>query len=192
MTVSVTIEEAGERLKTAARVLVIGCSGGGKSTLSRMLATHFGLEYQSIDRDVRWLPGWKERDPVARLRILEELVARDRWIMDGSNPSTFDLRLPRTDFIVWVRMPRLTCLLGVARRVWRSYGTVRPDMAEGCPEPLPDRVFLDYIWNFEKNTAPGFDRKLALYGAGIPLVMLTSRTETRRLLQHAGVPGVQP
>lgn len=190
MTVSITIGEAGERLKTARRVLVIGCSGGGKSTLSQKLAAHFGLEYQSIDRDVRWLPGWRERDRDARRRILEELVARERWVMDGSNPSTFDLRVPRADLVIWVRMPRWTCLLGVARRVWRYHGTVRPDMAEGCPEPLPDRTFLDYIWNFEKKSAPLFVRELDRHGGGIPLVTLRSRKETRRLLHGAGVEGV--
>lgn len=186
---AITIDEAAERLRTANRVLVIGCSGGGKSTLSRKLAEHLALEYQSIDRDVRWLPGWKERDRAARFKILEELVARERWVMDGSNPSTFELRVPRSDLVIWVRMPRLTCLIGVARRVWRSYGTVRPDMADGCPEQLPDRTFLDYIWSFEKKTAPSFLRKLGQHGDGIPLVTLRSRRDTKRLLQCVGIDG---
>jgi adenylate kinase family enzyme len=160
MTVSITIDEAAERLETANRVLVIGCSGGGKSTLSKALA--------------------------ARFDILKMLVARERWIMDGSNPSTFDLRVPRSDLVIWVRMPRLTCLLGVARRVWRYHGTVRPEMAAGCPEPLPDRTFLDYIWNFERKSAPVFIRKLEQHGEGVPLVTLSSRREARRLLTRVG------
>lgn len=189
MTVPVTIEEAAKRLHTADRVLVIGCSGGGKSTLSRAIAAHLDLEYQSIDRDVRWLAGWKERDRDARRLILEDLVARERWVMDGSNPSTFDLRVPRADLVIWVRLPRLTCLAGVARRVWRYYGTVRPDMADGCPEPLPDRAFLDYIWNFEKKTAPVFLRKLAKYGPDVAVCVLKSRAEVSRLL--ARIPALQ-
>ncbi len=192
MTIQISIDEAGERLKTAGRVLVIGCSGGGKSTLSRRLAGHFNLEYQSIDRDVRWLPGWQERDRAARQKILEELVVRERWVMDGSNPSTFDLRVPRADLVIWVRMPRLVCLLGVARRVWRYHGTVRPEMADGCPEPLPDRAFLDYIWNFERDTAPVFIRKLEQHGSGVSLVTLRSRKDTHRLLVGAGVEGNAP
>ena len=192
MTVSISIGEAGRRLQTARRVLVIGCSGGGKSTLSRKIAAHFGLEYQSIDRDVRWLPGWRERDAAARRKILEDLVSRERWVMDGSNPSTFDLRLPRADLVIWVRLSRLTCLLGVARRVRRYHGTVRPDMAPGCPEPLPDRTFLDYIWNFERKSAPGFVRMLERHGDGVPLVTLRSRRETRALLHGAGVEGALP
>ena len=192
MTIPITIDEAGERLRTAERVLVIGCSGGGKSTLSRRLAEHFHLEYLSIDRDVRWLPGWQERDRAARQKILEALVARERWVVDGSNPSTFDLRVPRADLVIWVRMPRLVCLFGVVRRVWRYHGTVRPEMADGCPEPLPDRTFLDYIWNFEKNSAPVFVRELEQHGNGVALVTLRSRKDTHRLLARAGIEGKSP
>jgi adenylate kinase family enzyme len=94
--------------------------------------------------------------------------------------------VPRADLVIWVRMPRLTCLLGVARRVWRYHGTVRPEMAADCPEPLPDRTFLDYIWNFERKSAPVFIRKLEQHGEGVPLVTLSSRREARRLLTRVG------
>jgi adenylate kinase family enzyme len=167
--------------------MVVGSSGGGKSTLSRKLAQRFGLEYQSIDRDVRWLPGWGQRNREEQLAILRDLVQRERWIMDGSNPSTFDLRLPRTDVVIWVRMPRWLCLLGVARRVARYHGTVRPEMAPGCPEPLPDREFLSYIWNFEKRHAPVFIRNLDLYGHDVPIIQLKSRSDTRLLLDLLGL-----
>ena len=42
----VTIPEAADLLKTARRVLVIGCSGGGKSTLSQAISQQFGMAYQ--------------------------------------------------------------------------------------------------------------------------------------------------
>lgn len=178
----ITVEEAAARLPAAQRVMVIGCSGGGKSTLSRKLATRFGFAYLSIDRDVRWLPGWQQRDRSKQRRIMESLVAGERWIMDGSGPSTFDLRLPRTDLVIWVKMPRLTCLAGVARRVWRYRGTVRPEMAQGCPEPLPDRAFLAYIWEFEAKSTPVFIRNLDAFGSEKPVVVLKSRADTNRLL----------
>ena len=86
--------QAAELLKEADRILVIGCSGGGKTTLSVEIATKRGLEYQSIDRDVRWLPGWTERDKEEQRGMIIKLVEREHWIMDGSGASTFDLRLP--------------------------------------------------------------------------------------------------
>ncbi len=53
-----SITQAARVLRTAKRVLVIGCSGGGKSRLSLKISERFDLEYLSYDRDVRWLAAW--------------------------------------------------------------------------------------------------------------------------------------
>ncbi len=45
------VRDAAHRLKTADRVLVIGCSGGGKTTLARTIATRFSLPFISMDRE---------------------------------------------------------------------------------------------------------------------------------------------
>jgi adenylate kinase family enzyme len=57
-------QKAAGLIRQADRIMVVGCSGGGKTTLSLKLAAKFCLEYQSIDRDIRWLPGWQQRDRV--------------------------------------------------------------------------------------------------------------------------------
>lgn len=181
------MREAAAKIISASRIMVVGSSGAGKSTLSRKLATRLGLEYQSIDRDVRWIEGWATRDVSEQLAILRNLVKRERWIMDGSNPSTFDIRLPRTDIVIWVRMPRWMCLLGVVRRVARYHGTVRPEMAPGCPEPLPDWDFLTYIWTFEKRHSPIFIRNFGLHGPDVPVIQLKSRSDVRLLLDLLGI-----
>lgn len=181
-----SIEDAAEILKGSNRVMVVGCSGGGKSTLSAKLANRFGLEYQSIDRDVRFLPQWRQRDKDEQHIILQQLAARDRWVMDGSNPSTFEMRLRRTDLVIWVRMPRFLCFYGVAQRLLRNYGRVQPLMPAGCPERLPGRDFLDYIWNFEKESAPIFIRNFDLFGPQVPVLVLKSRWDVARLLDLVG------
>ena len=178
-----SITDAARKLRSAGRILVIGCSGGGKTTLALRIAKHCDLEYQSIDRDVRWLPGWQERDRAEQRAILARLVARDRWVMDGSGASTFDIRVPRADLIVWVRVPRFVALFGLARRVARNYGRVRVAMAEGCPEPIPDRKFLSYIWNFEAKSAPRFESEIDAHGPHVPVVVLRSRRSADRLFQ---------
>jgi len=58
----VTLSEGSDLLRAANRIMVIGNSGGGKTTLSLQIAARFDLEYLSLDRDVRWLPGWKVRE----------------------------------------------------------------------------------------------------------------------------------
>lgn len=184
MPTSISISDAAKRLTTANRVLVIGCSGGGKSTLSLKIAERFGLEYQSYDRDVRWLQGWRVRDRAEQRDLVADLVSGKRWVMDGNSPSTFDIRLPRADLVVWLRVPRRVALMGVARRVLTNYGSVRIDMADGCPEQLPDQEFLAYIWTFEQKTAPRITAGLDRYGPDVPVVTLHTRKEAEALLIH--------
>lgn len=181
----VSLTETVNLLATVERVLVVGCSGGGKTTFSAKIAESFGLEFLSLDRDVRWLPGWVERDRREQREIIADMVQRSRWVMDGSGASSFDIRLPRTDLVLWVRVPRRVALLGLLKRVSRFYGSVRPAMADGCPEPLPDREFLSYIWNFEKKYSPIFIKQIDRYGPNVPVAVLHSHREMDRLLQLA-------
>jgi len=184
----VSLPEAANLLSMSARVLVIGCSGGGKTTFSAKVAQLRHLEFQSLDRDVRWLPGWIERDRAEHRDIITHLVRRERWVMDGSGASSFDIRLPRADLVLWVRVPRRTALIGLLRRVSRYYGSVRPAMADGCPEPLPDRKFLSYIWNFEKRYAPLFIKQIDQHGPDVPVAVLHSHREMDALLRLAAQP----
>ena len=183
------IEDALPVLRQASRILVIGCSGGGKSTLSRKLSEKLGLPYVSMDRDFYWLPGWIKRPKAEERALIAAKVAEDRWIMDGSGASSFDLRLPRTNLVIWVRVPRRVCFWGLVCRVASSFGRVRPDMAPGCPEQLPDREFLFYIWNFERRVSPVIVQMLDRHAPEMPVLTLRSRRDIRALsqrLQEAG------
>ncbi|WP_424969915.1 hypothetical protein [Dinoroseobacter sp. S76] len=179
--ISPTVARA--RLATAQRVLVFGVSGGGKSTLSAAIEREYGLPHISIDRDIRWLPGWQVRDRAEQRKLTEGFVAQDRWVIDGTTVSTFDLRVPRADLAIWVRVSRARALWQLTKRVWRSYGQVRPDMAEGCPEQLPDREFLTWIWTFEAKQSPKIRASLDRYGPDLPLVTLRTTAESRTLIK---------
>jgi adenylate kinase family enzyme len=182
------MREAAEILRRAERIMVIGCSGGGKSTLSRRICDRLDIPYVSMDRDFYWLPGWVKRDKAEERALIAETVARERWLMDGSGSSTFDLRLPRAHMVLWVRLPRWRCLLGVTMRGFRYLGRTRPDMAPGCVERIPDREFLSYIWNFEKRFVPHILAQLQRHGAEIPVLQLKSHAEMRHLLDLLGAP----
>lgn len=138
------------------RVVVIGSSGAGKSTFARKLGAATGLPVTHIDQ-LFWQDGWVQVPASLYRQRLAEVVAQDRWIIEGVNASTLDLRLPRTDLLIWLQRGRLSCLARIARRIVTSFGRVRPDMAPGCPERLPDRAFLDYIWSFPVRIAPAIE-----------------------------------
>jgi adenylate kinase family enzyme len=184
-TQGIDLAAAADIIRHGNRFLVIGCSGGGKSTLSRRIADRFGLRYISIDRDILWLPGWVQRERDEQRRIIGELITGDRWIMDGTNPSTFDIRVPRSDLIIWMRMPRYLCVWGILSRWVRHYGTTRPEMAPGCPEKM-DLEFFHFVWTFEKRFAWRIVDGLARHGGETPLVVVKSRRQMRDLLDLLG------
>lgn len=155
------------------RVVVIGSSGAGKSTFARRLGAATGLPVTHIDQ-LFWQAGWMQTPKPLYLERLAAVVAEDCWIIEGVNASTLDLRLPRTDLLIWLERSRLACLWRVARRVLSSYGSIRPDMAPGCPEQLPDFEFLTYIWNFGTRIAPRIEAAIDQHGMRERTVRLTS------------------
>ena len=175
------------QIRDARRILVVGCSGGGKSTLAQKLASHFDLIYFSIDRDILWLPGWVQRSKEEQRQRIVERIAGERWIMDGTNTSTFDIRLPRTDIVIWVRMARLLCVWGVLTRWLKHLGRTRPEMAPGCIERV-DWQFLEFIWTFEKKFTPRITAAIAAHGPHVPVLQVKSRRQMRALLDLLGVP----
>ena len=131
------------------RVIIVGCGGAGKSTLARQLGEITGLPVVHLDK-IFWLPGWVERDREEFDELLRQEMSKDEWIMDGNFNRTMPERLSRCDTVIYLDYSRLTCLFGVLKRVLTTYGTIRPDMGEGCPERV-DLEFLKWVWTFNKN-----------------------------------------
>ncbi len=167
------------------RVVVIGSSGAGKSTFARKLGARTGLPVTHIDQ-LFWQSGWVPTPTAHYRERLAEVVAQDRWIIEGVNASTLDLRLPRADLLIWLERGRLACLTRVARRVTGSYGRVRPDMAPGCPEGLPDAAFLAYIWTFPTRIAPASRRQSTAMTCGPASPASTATAGRRRFSTQLG------
>ena len=131
------------------RVIIIGCGGAGKSTLARKMGEKTGLPVVHLDK-LFWKPGWVERTPEEFDPLMEAELAKETWIMDGNFNRTMPQRVQRCDTIIYLDFSRMACLWGVLKRVLTTYGTVRPDMGEGCPERI-DFEFLKWVWSYNKN-----------------------------------------
>jgi hypothetical protein len=72
------------------------------------------------------------------------------------------------------------------RVLWRiatTYGTVRADMAPGCPEQL-DPGFLHYIWTFNARKRPLIVAALAELGRHIEPVVFRRDDEVAQFLEQ--------
>src|SRR5712671_211419 len=117
------------------RILVMGSSGSGKSTFARRLSEITGIPMVSLDA-LYWKPGWVPSDAAEFEQRVTEAAGHSRWIFDGNYTShgAGDLRRGVADVVIWFDLPRSTCTVGILTRIARSYGRVRPEMADGCPE----------------------------------------------------------
>lgn len=130
-------------------IMVLGCSGGGKSTTAAKLAEIFDLRVLHLDLYL-WKSGWMQRDADEMKSLVLPEIMKDGWVTDGNHSNgCYAERLKRADMLVWVDMPRWRCMLNIFVRVWKYRGKSRPSMTEGCPERL-NWEFLVYVWNFKR------------------------------------------
>ena len=164
------------------RVLVMGSSGSGKSTFARRLSEMVGAPFVSLDA-LYWKPGWVASDNAEFGERVAEVAEQPQWVMDGNYTryGEGELRREISDTVIWFDLPRRTCMLGIMRRIAGSYGRVRPEMAEGCPERI-DFEFFRYVWAYRAQQRP----KLLDYFQGLradqALVCFTDRTQANDYL----------
>ena len=161
------------------RIMIIGCGGSGKSTLARQLGERLMLPVIHLDQ-LFWTPGWvsvsREEFDKRHLAAMEG----DQWIMDGNFDRTIPVRLQRCDTVIYLDYSRIACLMGVFKRIIKTYGQVRPDMGEGCPERF-DLDFLKWVWNFNKNKRKK-NYELLSKAEGVRVVILRNRRQLRAFL----------
>ena len=163
------------------RIIIIGCGGAGKSTLAQQLGGITGLPVIHLDK-LFWHPGWVESTKDEIDGKIMDAMAEPRWIIDGNYNRTLRKRLEYCDTVIYLDFSRFACLMGVAKRVLTTYGTVRPDMAEGCPERF-DLEFLQWVWNFNKTKRDRYYRLLNETD-GIEKIVLKNRRAVKEFIKR--------
>ncbi|MCI7019362.1 MAG: topology modulation protein [Clostridiales bacterium] len=131
------------------RILIIGCSGSGKSRLARKLGQKLGLPVIHLDQ-LWWTENWQNVTVEEFDSRLAMALNMDRWIIDGNYSRTMGVRLSQCDTVIYLDFSRWACLLGMCQRLLSSRGKTRPDMPAGCPERF-SWEFVKWIWDFNKN-----------------------------------------
>src|SRR2546423_2934048 len=153
------------------KILLIGAGGSGKSVLAARIAAQTGLPLIHLDA-VFWKPGWIETPRDEWKRIVEELVRRDAWVMDGNYGGTLDLRLAACDTVLFLDFRPIVCLWRVLKRRVQFHNKSRPDAGSDCPERFK-LEFLRWIWTYRKKRRPKILEKLSVAGArGKQVIML--------------------
>jgi len=171
-------DQGTELLLSARRILVLGPCGAGKSTLSRKLAPALGLPLVHLDAEF-WQPGWTPSPDAAWRARVEAICAAPEWLIEGTFVGTLPYRTSRADAAIVLDFPRHLCMTRVLRRVLRTRGRVREDMAPECPERL-DLEFLRFVWRFDVDCRPAMFEAID----GLPTVVLKRPRDAERLLAN--------
>jgi len=94
------------------RIMVVGTSCSGKTTLARAIAEAAGIPHVELDA-LHWGPDWSQC-PLDRFReAVRERVAGDCWVVDGNYAKARDIVLARATDAIWLNYS-LPVILGRA------------------------------------------------------------------------------
>ncbi|MCA1217974.1 adenylate kinase [Streptomyces sp. 8L] len=102
----------------ARRVLVVGSTGAGKTTMAGALSRKLGLPHHEMDALYFGGPGWRVNEGFAE--EVARIAAGPRWIIDSLGyPEVRDVLWEKADTIVWLDYPRRVIMPRVLRRSLR-------------------------------------------------------------------------
>ena len=102
------------------RIVIIGRTGSGKTTLARELAAALGIPH--VELDALYFGPDFSTVPLSVLRErTRSAIAGDLWVTDGNKSAVRDLVWPRADTIIWLDYPFVVSLWRLGKRaLWRT------------------------------------------------------------------------
>ena len=158
------------------RIIVLGCPGSGKSTFARALAARTGLPLIHLD-SVWWRADGSHISRDEFDRALAELLAGEKWIIDGDYSRTYEVRLRAADTVIFFDYPEDVCMAGIVGRL----GEERPDMP--WTESALDPELVAMVKNYARDNRPVLLDLLRRY-ADRQVLVFTDRTRADRWLSE--------
>lgn len=161
------------------RIVIVGISGTGKSTLGRKLAGRLDLPLHHMDSLI-WKPNWQEASEEEIGKALDAIAETDSWIVEGWIDTYSQPLLDRATQILYLDFPGWQAALGGLKRARTYRSTRRPEMPEGCTEDFDPKFLKVMLLRQER---PHIKRILATADQTI-IKRLTSRRAVEKFLQR--------
>ncbi len=150
------------------RVVIVGRGAAGKSALAARLGEITGLPVTELDERF-WQPGLVATPPDRWAAIQRELVAGERWILDGDlGPyDVLDVRLRAADTVIVLDFSFLRC-------AWRA---VRRSRERGD--------FWLWLWRYRRRSLPRVMDAIASHAGSADVHVLRNPRAVRRFVAQA-------
>jgi adenylate kinase family enzyme len=128
------------------RLVVVGSTSSGKSTLAKGLANKIGADFIELDA-LHWEPNWIEAaDEIFRERA-EAATSSEAWIVAGNYHVVRDIIWPKAQVILWLDYPFYIVFWRLLKR------TIRRSV-------LKEKLFSDNVENFRTHLKLWSDESL--------------------------------
>lgn len=104
------------------RIVVVGATGCGKSTLAERLAKKLDLDYVELDA-LYWKPDWVGSSDEEFREKVEAATRTQGWTVAGNYSVTRQIVWPRAEAVVWLDYPFFLILGRLLRRTWVRWRT---------------------------------------------------------------------
>lgn len=143
------------------RIVVVGTSGTGKTTVGKRVADILGLPHIELD-SLHWGPDWQPREAEAFERSVTQAVSGHRWLVDGNYSRVRHIIWPRATHVIWLNYSFPRIMYQLLRRTLIR-GAYNQKLYSGNRESLRRSLFSResiLLW-----AARTFHRRRREYGA---------------------------
>lgn len=102
------------------KILIIGNSCAGKTTLAREIGQRLHMHWVDLD-ELHWLPGWKTRPEEEFVSLLHsEILCHDEWVVSGNyHGITQHYTWKENDTVIWLDYSLPVILYRYFKRTFR-------------------------------------------------------------------------
>lgn len=83
------------------RIVVVGTTGSGKTTMASRLSDKLGIPHTELDA-LNWGPNWTIRPEEEFREAVEQATLGEAWVLDGNYSRAREIVWPKADTIVWL------------------------------------------------------------------------------------------
>lgn len=117
------------------RICILGPSNSGKSTLACAIARKHGLPAIHLDQLFHQpRTNWQPRPHTEFVRLHDQAIQQDQWVMEGNYTRTIEQRLQRATGFILLEVSTATSLFRYFRRTWFEHD--RPGALEGGQDSI--------------------------------------------------------
>lgn len=129
------------------RIIVIGGSCSGKSTLAQRLARSLDAPFVELDA-INWRPGWTQAPDEEFRAAVEAATGCEAWVVAGNyRRITQPTIWPRAELFVWLDLPLSLTLRRMVRRTWWRWRTRELLWGTNVEDPWQHLR----LWEYDKN-----------------------------------------